>query len=84
MTGSQGDARRAACLLGAAEALLETVTPPRWAFLPDRQLLERTASAAREALGGKAFESARSEGRAMLLQETVEYGLSASEAPEGR
>ena len=82
VSGRQGDARRVACLLGAAEALLEAVIPPRWAFLPDGQLLERTTSVTREALGVEAFNSARSLGRAMPLQEAVEYGLSVSDLPE--
>ena len=81
---ARGDAWRVARLLGAAEALLETVVPPRWAFLPDRLLHESTGCAAREQLGEQAFESARSEGRAMLFEKAVEYGLSANELAEPR
>jgi hypothetical protein len=53
--------------------------PPRWAFLPDRLLHERIMSTVRAKLGEEAFEAARSEGRAMLLDEAVAYGLSAKE-----
>jgi tetratricopeptide (TPR) repeat protein len=81
---ARGDGWHVARLIGAAEALLETVVPPRWAFLPDRRLHERAGCAAREQLGEEAFESARSEGRAMLFQEAVEYALSANAVAELR
>ena len=81
---ARGDGWRVARLIGAAEALLESVVPPRWAFLPDRGLHERTGCAAREQLGEEAFESARSEGRAMLFHQAVEYALAANAVAELR
>jgi hypothetical protein len=77
VAGARGEAWHAARLLGAAEALLEAVVPPRWAFLPDRLPHECRECAPREQFGEEAFESARSEGGAMQVEpvRSTGYGV---------
>jgi predicted ATPase/DNA-binding XRE family transcriptional regulator/Tfp pilus assembly protein PilF len=82
VAGVQGQPRRAARLLGAAEALLETTGLPIY-VTTDHDLHQRVASAARESLGERAWAAARDEGRAMAFDEAVAYALSAAEQPGG-
>jgi hypothetical protein len=65
---------RAIRLLGAGEAFCETLgaRPP----VAIREEYERTVSEARAALGEAAFAAAWAEGRAMSLDQAVEYALS--------
>ncbi|MGY1694746.1 MULTISPECIES: ATP-binding protein [unclassified Geodermatophilus] len=76
VAATRGDARRAACLLGAAEGLLAAVGSPVYNYYrPDRGLYDRATARARERLGVPAFERAREQGRAMTLEQAVEYAL---------
>ena len=67
---AQGEPRRAARLLGAAEALLEAVGTHHYAQM-DHELYERVADATRERLGEPAWTAARREGRAMSFDEVA-------------
>jgi non-specific serine/threonine protein kinase len=69
--------RRAALLLGAAEALRERINYP----LPrsHREDYDHPAAAIAGAIGGDAFEKAKAEGRAITLEEAVEVALSQRE-----
>ena len=64
----------AACLLGAIEAILETVggSTLQWGA---RARYERDRDSARAALNPETFEAAWAEGRAMGLEHAVEYAL---------
>ena len=76
---ARGHLARAATLQGAAEALLESAgarVQPR-----DRAEYEAHLRSAREAAGRAAWEEARVRGRAMSLEEAVEYAL--GDADEG-
>lgn len=68
-----GHPERAARLLGAAEALRETIGASLLPF--ERPVRERDAAAARAALGDEAFAAAKAEGRAMTLEQAVEQAL---------
>jgi hypothetical protein len=71
-----GEARQAACLLGAASVMRETLGRPleRW----DREDLERAVAAVRVALGETVFEDAWEAGHALSLEQTVAYALAAN------
>jgi hypothetical protein len=71
---ARGQAVRAARLCGAADQLLESVGVPLNPFF--RQLRDRYFGGARKASGERAFEAARSDGRAMSLTQAVQYALS--------
>jgi tetratricopeptide (TPR) repeat protein len=73
VAAGEGQAERAAHLLGAAEALFEALS----AGLPPTQRVvhDRTAEAARAALGEEAFAAAWAAGRAMSLDEAVRVAL---------
>jgi non-specific serine/threonine protein kinase len=82
VAGLRGQAEFAIRLLGAAEtALLATGSAP-YRYIPDQALQDRIFAAARDALGEAAFEEGWRQGRAMTLQEAVEYALQPS--PEGK
>lgn len=69
----QGQAKRAARLFGAAEALREAIGTP---LLPsERAGHERHVATVRARLGEEALEQAWSQGRAMSLEQAVEYTL---------
>jgi hypothetical protein len=74
LAGRQKQHERAARLLGAAEALCQTLgrTPP----LTDPGQYAHTVDSARDALGEEAFAAAWEKGRAMSLERMVEYALS--------
>jgi len=60
-------------LLGAAEALLESigaVMDPA-----DGMIYEQGVASARAQLSGEEFEKARAEGRAMSMEQIVDYAL---------
>ena len=70
--------RRGTRLLGAAEAMLESIGA---ALEPvDRVPYAQSLASARSQLGDEQFESARQEGRAMSSEEAIEY---AQRHPEG-
>lgn len=80
-----GDCARAARLFGAGEVLREAVGASIQAFY--RLDYERGVATARDGLGEAAWEEARSEGRAMMPDQAIEYALSgesetASSTPE--
>jgi DNA-binding CsgD family transcriptional regulator len=71
---ARGEAERAARLFGACEALREAVGSP---FTSEEEALkEPYLGAARSQLDEVAWEAAFAEGRAMELEEAVEYALS--------
>ncbi len=78
VAASRGEPRRAARLLGAAEALLEATGLLLYAYASNelhQRAAQHTAYATREELGELAWNEARAEGRAMTFEETVEYAL---------
>jgi predicted ATPase len=72
--GARDEPRRAAQMLGSADALLET-TGASIRATADRGLHQRTASGARERLGEVAWAAAWYEGQAMTFDEAVAYAL---------
>jgi len=70
---ARGDARSGACLLGAADALFSASGYMREPF--EGEVRTRTGARAKEALGDQTYEEALAEGRAMSLDEAVEYAL---------
>jgi len=81
VAGARGEAERCARLVGAAEGLLEAVgTPVYYYYDPDPSLYEHMISATRSRLGEANFEKVRAEGRAMNLEQAVEYALDDDEA----
>jgi DNA-binding CsgD family transcriptional regulator len=79
---AEGRIERAACLWGAAEALLGNIEPAVYTYVPDRSLHRSRVDAARSRLGEEAFEAAWSEGRAMTPEQAVGYALDHSPGPE--
>ncbi|HEX5914658.1 MAG TPA: response regulator transcription factor, partial [Rubrobacter sp.] len=74
LAGARGDAERAARLWGAAQALHEAKGIPRDTdFLAEA---DARISAVRLGMGEEAWEEAWRKGRAMTLDEAVEYALS--------
>jgi predicted ATPase/class 3 adenylate cyclase len=73
ISASQEQRIRAARLLGAAEALREAMdySLP----LPDQAEYEGLLALVQASLGGQAFSTARTEGRAMTLEQAIEYAL---------
>jgi tetratricopeptide (TPR) repeat protein len=69
--------RRAATLLGAAEALCETLH--RVLPVAIREEYARAVKSTCEGLGGAAFASAWAEGRALSLEQAIDYALSATD-----
>jgi predicted ATPase len=72
---AEGQFEMAARLLGAAQAIRETLKSP----IPPDFLAEheRDVTTARSALGEQEFEREKAKGRAMALEEAVEYALGA-------
>jgi tetratricopeptide (TPR) repeat protein len=74
--GERDEQQRAARMLGAADALLESVGPLSRAMSMDgHDLHRRSVSAAREQLGEGAWTAAWEEGRAMTFDEAVAFAL---------
>jgi hypothetical protein len=71
---------RTACLLGAAEALLDEVGVPLYATA-DGELHRDTAQIVREELGEEAWLTARDEGRGMTFEQAVAYALAGHGQP---
>jgi DNA-binding CsgD family transcriptional regulator len=78
VVGAQGNSKRAVRLWGTAQALRDDLGAP----LPadQRTILEPYLTAARARLDKGAWEMAFAEGRAMPLEEAVEYALSTEES----
>jgi DNA-binding CsgD family transcriptional regulator len=81
LIAERGESARAARLFGASEALLEAAGAPRYVQVQARALYERAVDALRSRLGEEAFGVAWAEGKAMPLEQAVEYALSAEEEP---
>ena len=73
---ARGKPEGAVRLLGAAESLFEAVGARRYRHRPGRPLHEQSVAETHTQMGKQAFEAARDEGRAMTLEQTVEYALS--------
>ncbi len=73
-----GEPERAARLFGASEAMLEAVGAPRYVHAQNRALYERSVEALRSRLTEEAFAVVWSEGRAMALEQAIEYVLGPS------
>jgi tetratricopeptide (TPR) repeat protein len=78
--GSGSSSEHVAALLGAAEALRESVRSAayRW-YAPDVALRERTADLVRAMLGDEAYQRALDAGRGLTLEGAVDFAL--REAP---
>ncbi len=70
----QGHLRRAATLLGAVEASHAALGRPRYSPASQIKHEERVAST-RAGLGEATFATAWAEGRAMTLEQAIEYAL---------
>ena len=79
---SEGRVVRAARLWGTAEALLEKIEATVYPYASDRSHYQREVDAARSQPEATAWEAAWSEGRAMTLEEAIEYALSDEEQPD--
>ncbi|NJM42177.1 MAG: adenylate/guanylate cyclase domain-containing protein [Anaerolineae bacterium] len=71
--GNQNQHKRAAKLCGAAEGLRDKYANPRWP--KDDWLLAPHLERARAALGEEAYEAAYAEGRAMTLEQAIDFAL---------
>ena len=81
LAGAHGEAKRAARLWGAAQALHEDKVIPRdLDFLAEA---DARISVVRSGMGEKAWEEAWREGRAMPLDEAVSYALAGEEEASG-
>ena len=75
----RGDLKRGVILYGAAEALREDVGMP---LTPDQyETYEDDMATARKDLGEKVFTRAQAEGRAMTLEQVIEFVLHEPESP---
>jgi predicted ATPase/DNA-binding CsgD family transcriptional regulator len=81
LIGQHSGSERAVRLYGASEALLEAVGAPLYVHAQDRILYERAVEALRSRLGEEAFGAAWSQGRAMPLEQAVEYALAETATP---
>jgi tetratricopeptide (TPR) repeat protein len=70
---AEGDGERAACLLGAAAAVRETVSAPQ--SPPERDEYESALAPARAALGEEAWAAAFASGRALSLEQIIAEAL---------
>ena len=82
IAAAEGSMARAARLWGAEEVLLEKIEAAVYTYVPDRSLHRSQVAAARSQLDEKTFEAAWAEGRAMAREQTIEYALIRSSAPE--
>jgi predicted ATPase/DNA-binding CsgD family transcriptional regulator len=79
--GAEGKTVRAARLWGAEETLLEKLEDAVYAYVPDRALHRSKVAAARSQLDEAAWTAAWTEGKAMSLDQAVEYALEREPAP---
>ena len=82
MYGAEGKIVRAARLWGAEETLLEKLEDAVYTYVPDRALHRSQVAAAGSQLDEAAWTAAWTEGRAMSLEQAVEYALEQEPAPE--
>jgi hypothetical protein len=69
----QGQPERAARLWGASEA--QIAKGASFFDAADRRLYARTIAKAEAQLGAQAFEALRAEGKAMTMDQAIEYAL---------
>ena len=74
LAGAAKRFEQTACLFGAGEALRQAIGFPRPSS--DRSEYDNNVAACRSQLGEKEFEAAWAQGRAMSMEEAVEYALS--------
>jgi DNA-binding NarL/FixJ family response regulator len=79
--GAEGKIVRAARLWGAEDALLEKLEDAVYAYVPNRALHRSKVAAARSQLDEAAWTAAWTEGKAMSLDQAVEYALEREPAP---
>jgi predicted ATPase/DNA-binding SARP family transcriptional activator len=78
LAAAAGHPARAARLWGATEALRETLNYPIWPLeIPN---YERIVSAARTCIGATAFDQAFSAGRALPIEQAIQYALEEADA----
>jgi predicted ATPase/DNA-binding SARP family transcriptional activator/DNA-binding CsgD family transcriptional regulator len=77
----RGEPQRAAQLFGTSEELLEAIGAPLYAHAPDRTLYEHAVDDLRSRLGEEACGALWTKGRAMTLEQAIEYALSEDEEP---
>ncbi len=75
IAADEDELERAARLWGAAEALLENAEVLTSPHVPDRSLHQRQVADARARLEPEAWQKAWAQGRAMTLEQAVEYAL---------
>ncbi len=75
------DYARAVALFGAAEALRETLGATTSGWVPGADNHDRYVASARSGLGDAAFVAGWAQGRAMSLEQTIEYALTPAEKP---
>jgi hypothetical protein len=75
---ASGCAGRAACIWGAAERLREEISSPLAPFERGRYLTQ--LAAARGALGDADFATAWQKGRAVTLEQAINYAMSEDDA----
>jgi non-specific serine/threonine protein kinase len=75
VAGLRGQATFAVRLLGASETALRATGSAPYRYIPDQALQDRIFTAARDALGEAAFDEGWRRGRAMTLEQAVEYAL---------
>jgi DNA-binding NarL/FixJ family response regulator len=80
MYGAEGKIVRAARLWGAEETLREKLEDAVYTYVPDRALHRSQVAAVRSQLDGGTWTAAWAEGRAMSLEQAVEYAL--EQAPD--
>jgi hypothetical protein len=73
VAAARGQLRRAARLLGAAEALHPASGPRRLPYL--QTLVDRAVGAARDALGAEAFETAQADGARLTEEHAIAEAL---------
>jgi non-specific serine/threonine protein kinase len=82
IAGAEGRIARAARLWGAEEALLEKIEAAVYTYVPDRSHHRSRVAAAQARLGEEAWDAAWAEGRAMSLEQAIEYALERPSTPE--
>jgi predicted ATPase/DNA-binding XRE family transcriptional regulator len=80
VAADKNELERAARLWGAAEAILETTETLTSPHVPDRSLRQRQVADARARLAAEAWQKAWAQGRAMTLEQAVEYALGDGQA----
>jgi predicted ATPase/DNA-binding CsgD family transcriptional regulator len=75
VAGLRGQTEYAVRLLGAAKTALQATGSAPYRYIPDQALQDRIFAAARDAVGEVAFDEEWRQGRAMTLEQAIEYAL---------